>query len=71
MVNITVSVPINHITMSVSDTEALELIIQTDKHRASADFTLLVLKKLISSLESDMTRDEIAKELNFYGNTNQ
>jgi hypothetical protein len=50
---------------SINKDDSLDLILKLDEQRGDCDFTLNLLKKLIESLESDMSRQEIADELGF------
>jgi hypothetical protein len=62
---VSVMVDINELIRGLDREDALALIKVIDLRYAEIDFTLNVVKMLISSLESDMTRDEIANELSF------
>ena len=50
---------------SINKDDSLDLILRLGEKRGDCDFTLNLLKKLIESLESDMSRQEIADELGF------
>lgn len=63
--NIPVNISVEELARSVSRDEAFALIKAIDLRVAEVDFTLDVLRELIKSLESDLTKWEIAKELGF------
>lgn len=62
---IPVNIDINDLVCNISRDDAKSLIEAIDLRFAEVDFTLDTLKILVKSLESDLTREEIAKELGF------
>lgn len=62
---IPIEINLNDIVESINKDDALDLILALDAKRGECDFTLNLLKELIKSLETDMSRQEIADELGF------
>lgn len=63
--DITVTVTEQELLKNFSREEALEFILKLDLKFAEEDFTLELIKRLIKSLESDLTREGVAAELGF------
>ena len=63
--NISVNISVEQLASNVGRDEAFALIKAIDLRVAEVDFTLDILKELIKSLESDLTKEEIRKELGF------
>lgn len=61
----TATVEISARNLAQNSDDAFAWIVAIDGFRCECSFTIRVLKKLIESLESDMTREEIANELGF------
>lgn len=64
--SIPVNINVEELTKGISREDAISLIKALDLRFAEVDFTLDILRLLIKSLESDLTKQEIKKELGFY-----
>lgn len=64
--SIPVNISVKELTKGISREDAISLIKALDLRFAEVDFTLDILRLLIKSLESDLTKQEIKKELGFY-----
>jgi hypothetical protein len=53
------------ITDSLDKASARELVLHIDKRQHCCDWSIKTIKELITVLEQDMDRDDIAKELGF------
>jgi len=63
--NIKITVALNELVLGLDKVDAANLIEAIDLEIAECDFTLEFLNKAIKSLEADMSREDIAKELGF------
>jgi DNA replication protein DnaD len=61
--NIPVNINTNDLIASVSREEAIDLIVDLDKKFAEVKFTLEIIEKLVKSLKSDMTEEELKKDI--------
>ena len=63
--NINVTINLKELVRGLDRVDAANLIEAIDLEIAECDFTLAFLNKAIKSLEADMSREDIAKELGF------
>lgn len=61
--DIPVNIDVGQLVSRLSREDSLILIEAIDLRFAECDFTLTVLKKLVKSLESDMSKEEIKQDL--------
>lgn len=63
LLNITITT--DDLARNIGRDEALKVILAIDSRIAEEDFTIELLKRLTKSMESDMSREELAKVLGF------
>ena len=61
LLNITITT--DDLARNIRRDEALEVILAIDLRIAEEDFTIELLKRLVKSMESDMSREELAETL--------
>jgi hypothetical protein len=61
--DIPVNIEVSQLVSRLSREDAFQLIEAIDLRFAECDFTLSVLKTLVKSLESDMSKEEIKQDL--------
>ena len=61
--DIPVNIDVSQLVSRLSREDALILIKSIDSRFAECDFTLNILKVLVKSLESDMSKEEIKQDL--------
>lgn len=63
LLNITITT--DDLARNIGRDEALEVILAIDSRIAEEDFTIELLRRLAKSMESDMSREELAEVLGF------
>lgn len=65
MEDVRITVGIEDLARSLHEDEARAIILAIEKRMQDCDFTLNLLREIISSLKDDMPIDQIAEELGF------